>query len=150
MNVKNYTSGVDPTVSMAKIEKCLIDIGASNINKRYVDKICTGITFLIFDVKIAQTIPFHFTADIDGCFKVFDAERKRKTPEGKAADMLQANRTAWKIMSDWVELQCSMILLKQATPLKMFLSYVYDVAEEESFHDKIVRGKINLLPAPKE
>lgn len=49
MNIKNYTSTVDASRSMGKIEELLVEIGATNINKQYTDKACTGITFLLFD-----------------------------------------------------------------------------------------------------
>ena len=52
MNIRNYTSTVDASRSMAKIEELLVEIGATNINKQYSDKICTGITFLLFDQQL--------------------------------------------------------------------------------------------------
>lgn len=38
----------------------------------------------------------------------------------------QASRTAWKIVQDWVEVQMSMIQLKQADLIQVFLPYVFD------------------------
>lgn len=77
MNIKNYTSEVDASKSMANIEKVLVEIGASNINKNYKDKICTGITFLYFDMQMKQTIAFHLKAQVQECFNIF-MERKDK------------------------------------------------------------------------
>ena len=57
----------------------------------------------------------------------------------------QSNKTAWKILSDWPEIQCSMILLGQAKPLQMFLSFVYDMKSDETFFDKVSNGKMKLL-----
>jgi hypothetical protein len=57
----------------------------------------------------------------------------------------QAIRTAWKILCDWTEIQCSMIALGQAKPLQMFLPYIYDVKTRETFFDKTQNGKIKLL-----
>jgi hypothetical protein len=51
MNIKNYTSTVEASRSMARIEELLVEIGADNINKKYENKICTGITFLYYDQR---------------------------------------------------------------------------------------------------
>ena len=56
----------------------------------------------------------------------------------------QANRTAWKVLSDWTEIQCTMILLGQAKPLQMFLPFVYDVKNEETLYDKVINGKMQI------
>ena len=145
MNIKNYTSEIDASKSMANIERVLVEIGASNINKNYKDKICTSITFLYFDEQTKQTLAFHLKAQVDECFNIFWKQRVQKTTSQKEACMKQANRTAWKILSDWTEIQCSMILLGQATTLQMFLPFVYDTKNNETLYDKISTGKMNNL-----
>lgn len=145
MNLKNYTSKVDAHTSMNNIEKWLVEIGASNVSKKYEDKICTGITFLYFDQRLQKTIAFHLKAQVDECFKIFWSEVKRPQPDTKKNILEQANRTAWKILSDWTEIQCAMILLRQAEPLQMFLPFVYDVNNNETYFDKIKSGTIKLL-----
>lgn len=149
MNVKNYTSEVPASRSMARIEEVLVEIGASNITKTYVDKECTGLTFLYTDPGMAQTLAFHLKAQTEECYKILAAKVKRPRRGTEQTLRSQANRTAWKILSDWTEIQCSMILLGQAAPLQMFLPFVYDVAKRETLYDKIQSGKIQLqLPKP--
>lgn len=145
MNIKNYTSTVEASRSMAKIEELLVEIGATNINKQYVDKICTGITFLLFDQQLQQTLPFHLKAQVEECFLIFWKDVKR--PRADTADALhnQASKTAWKILSDWTEVQCTMILLGQAKPLQMFLPFMYDMKTNETLFDKVSSGKVKLL-----
>lgn len=145
MNIKNYTSTVDASKSMARIEEMLVEIGATNINKEYQNKICTGITFLHFDTTVNQTIAFHLRAQVQEVFKILWAEVKRPKPTTKEQITQQANRTAWKVLSDWTEIQCTMILLGQAKPLQMFLPFMYDVNQNETLYDKVVNGKFPLL-----
>ena len=58
---------------------------------------------------------------------------------------MQANKKAWKILSDWTEIQCSMILLGQTKPLQMFLPFMYDIQANETLFEKVTMGKIKLL-----
>ncbi len=145
MNIKNYTSSIDASRSMAKIEELLVDIGATNINKQYEEKVCIGITFLLFDQQLQKTLPFHLKAQVEECFNVLWQDVKRPRPETRAAIQQQASRTAWKILSDWTEVQCSMILLGQAKPLQMFLPFMYDMKTNETLFDKVCSGKVKLL-----
>lgn len=147
MNIKNYTSTVDASRSMARIEELLVDIGATNINKQYADKVCSGITFLLFDDQLQQTMAFHLKAQVEECFIVLWSEVKRPQANTKSVLQQQAIRTAWKILSDWTEIQCSMIMLKQAKPLQMFLPFIYDMKTQETLFDKITSGKVKLLNA---
>lgn len=144
MNLKNYTSTIEASRSMARIEELLVEVGASNISKKYENKTCTGITFLLFDAQLQKTIAFHLKAQVEEAFKILYKEIKRPQANTMAATKAQANRTAWKVLSDWAEIQCTMILLGQAKPLQMFLPFVYDVANEETLYDKVVSGKIQL------
>jgi hypothetical protein len=146
MNIKNYTSAIEVSRSMARIEELLVEIGATNVNKQYAEKICTGITFLLFDAQLQQTLAFHLKAQVAECFTILWKDVKRPQVNTKAALQQQANKTAWKILSDWTEIQCSMILLGQAKSLQMFLPFVYDMKTSETFFDKVKNGKINLLP----
>lgn len=146
MNIKNYTSTVEASKSMARIEELLVEIGATNVSKQYKDKVCTGITFLLYDQQLLQTLAFHLKAQVEECFTVLWKEVKRPQSNTKEMLMKQANRTAWKILSDWTEIQCSMILLKQAKPLQMFLPFIYDMKSGETLFDKVSTGKTKLLP----
>ncbi len=145
MNIKNYTSSVEASRSMSKIEELLVEIGASNINKQYAEKICTGITFLLFDQQLQQTIPFHLKAQVEECFTILWQDVKRPRPDTHAQVQQQASRTAWKILCDWIEVQCTMILLGQAKPLQMFLPSMYDAKARETLFEKISTGKVKLL-----
>jgi hypothetical protein len=128
---------------MARIEELLVEIGASNINKQYADKVCTGIAFLLYDQQLLQTLPFHLKAQTEECFQVLWKDVKRPRPDTKEQLKKQAAKTAWKILCDWTEIQCSMILLGQAKPLQMFLPFIYDMKTNETFLIKSPPAKQN-------
>lgn len=149
MNLKNYTSTVPASTSMARIQKALVEAGATDISMKFDQqtKICVAITFRMV-VSGQMPMFFQLPAKIDPCFKVLFAEVKRPRPDTKKLVREQAERTAWKIISDWVEIQLSMILLEQAEPLQVFLPYVYDPQKEVTFYEQIKQSNFKALLGP--
>lgn len=146
MNLKNYTSTTPAGVSMAKIEKCLVTAGATNISKAYEQNVCTAITFRMM---VNQTpLFFQLPAKVEGCFEVFWKEVKRPKPDTKQRIREQAERTAWKIICDWVEVQLSMIMLEQAEALEVFLPYVYNPKTDQTFYGQLKEGGFKALIGP--
>jgi hypothetical protein len=135
MNLKNYTSEVPPEKSILNIEKWLVQAGATDISKKYQNGgTCTAITFRI----MANNGPifFQLPAKVDACFKVLFSNKTYNTEKIK---------TAWKIVSDWVEVQLSMIKLNQAEVIEIFLPYVYDPATNETFFQKLKGNNFKQL-----
>lgn len=62
-NIKNYTSTVPASRSVARIEDCLVKHGAKNIIKIYDSKKLTGIAFVV-SIN-GKDIPFRLPARID-------------------------------------------------------------------------------------
>ena len=146
MNLKNYTSSVPAVTSMGRIEQALVKAGATDISKKYEDGICVSITFRMM-VQL-QPLFFQLPAKVDACFNVLYKEVKRPRPDTKALIRQQAERTAWKIISDWVEIQLSMILLEQADAMQIFLPYVYNPATEQTFYNQLKEGGFKALLPP--
>lgn len=110
-------------------------MGATSVNKQYEGKKITSITFLI--VVNGTTIPFRLPAKASEVYDVLRDEIKR--PRGGTLEKLmeQSERTAWKLVCEWVEIQMSMIKLKQADFIEVFLPYVYDFKSEKTFYQSI-------------
>ena len=147
--IKNYTSTVSAITSQGRIEQSLVEAGATDISKKYENGICTAITFRIMhktqEFPAGVAMFFKLPAKVDPCFKVLWAEVKRPQPDTKRKTMEQAERTAWKIVSDWVEIQLAMIKLEQAELLQVFLPYVYDMANDQTLFDKVKQSGFKLL-----
>lgn len=146
MNLKNYTSTVPASTSMSRIQRSLVEAGATDISMKFdpETKICTAITFRMV---LTGQIPmfFQLPAKIDPCFKVLYAEVKRPQPDTKKRIREQAERTAWKIVSDWVDIQLSMIQLEQAEPLQVFLPYVYNPERDVTFYEQLKESNFKAL-----
>lgn len=146
MNLKNYTSTTPAINSMGKIERCLVQAGATDISKKYNDGVCTAITFRM--LVNMHPVFFQLPAKVEACYDVFWKEVKRPRPNTKQLIRDQAERTAWKIVCDWVEVQLSMIMLEQAEAMEVFLPYVYDPVKDETFYNKLKNQEFKALLPP--
>jgi len=139
MFLKNYTSDVPISTTIMRIEQTLIRCGVTGIEKDYrPDSSVVAITFKIeleegkpmrvrlpANVKEAQEALYrdYMGDDLLPDGKVVYGSRKRRTLEDFRD---QAERTSWKIIQDWVEVQMSMIQMKQADFREVFLPYFWD------------------------
>lgn len=142
MKLKNYTSETPAENSVMRIERQLISIGASDISKSYKEGKLGAIKFLI--IINGSTVVFDLKARVSKVYDVLWSEIKRPQPGTKERIMLQAERTAWKLLADWVDVQASMIYLEQGDTLQMFLPYAM-VNNNETVYDKITQGGLKLL-----
>lgn len=145
MNLKNYTSTVPATTSIGKIQRVLVEAGATDISQKYdpVSKVCIAISFRI---KFKDTAMFfQLPAKVNACYEVLFKEVKRPQPDTKKRVFEQAERTAWKIVSDWVEIQLAMIQMEQAEMMQVFLPYVYDLTKDTTFYDRLKESNFKLL-----
>ena len=137
MPLKNYTSQVSAQRSISFIETKLAQHGARQIVKQFtMDGRVSGILFSL-DIE-GQEVPFKVPAKVDECAKILTNQlSSRARPETRKKIPKQAERTAWKIASDWIEAQMAMIELAQVDIMEVFLSYVYDPAKEISYFDAL-------------
>jgi len=142
MKIKNYTSEVPIDRSMGKIEKNLVSAGADKIMKSYdANGVCASISFTLF--VDGKSLGFQLPSRVDKIYNRLIKEYTRPTPRSFELAAEQAGRTAWKIISDWVEIQITMITLDQADLLQVFMPYLHDGTE--SLYDKLKKSDFKLL-----
>ena len=117
MALKNYTSQVSASRSISWIEDKLARHGARQILKEYTaDGRVASIAF-IMHIEGAE-LPFHLPARIAACEKVLKGKVRRPRPSTYKHITEQSERTAWKIMADWVDAQMAMVELAQVDVLR--------------------------------
>jgi hypothetical protein len=148
MNLKNYTSSVPVDRSVSLIEHDLVRAGAIHISKTYDDKQnLEGITFQIIVNNLS--LIFRLPAKWKQCYKVMMEEVRKPRPGTEERIKEQSQRTAWKILYDWVSIQVTMIKLEQADIVEVFLPYVYDMAKDQTLFEKLKASNFKMLAAPK-
>jgi len=151
MPLKNYTSSVSAIKSISHIETKLAQNGAKQILKLY-DEQCrvAGICFIV--PINGSDMPFKLPARISECENVLRANLSpRARPETRKKIAQQAERTAWKILSDWIEAQMAMIELAQVELLEVFMPYLYNHQKQQTYFESIKeKGYKALLTAAKD
>ncbi len=133
MNIKNYTSSVSAEKSIGQIEKILIEMGARNIAKEYDG--FGKVDVISFSIQRGEgVIPFKLPAKREPIKRLFVADYKRPTKGQIDTATQQAERTAWKNVKEWVELQATMIKLEQVEFMEVFMPYVYSLDSGKTFY----------------
>lgn len=137
MAIKNYTSEVAAEKSLAKIEKLLVSAGARKIMKDYSpnEQPCS-ITFQL-PIK-GKMVSYRLTAKLEELYNHFTSQYVRPTTKSLQNSLDQAERTAWKIISDWVEIQLTMIELNQGKTDELFLPFMHN--GHSSFYEVLIEN----------
>ena len=145
--IKNYTSSIAAARSISFIEAKLVHHGARQVLKLYDEnKTITGLCFIIN--TNGKDMPFKLPARVDDCERILKANLSKRTrPETFAKIREQAERTAWKIVSDWVEAQMAMIELAQVEVMEVFLPYLYNHSQQQTYFEMLKTNNYKALPA---
>lgn len=123
-NIKNYTSSVPVDRSVQLIEAELVEAGACNIMKVYEGGKLKAITFQLHKPgDNCNLVPIRLPAETEKVLEFFKKHMKGKVPEWKLEE--QAERTAWKTLLEWVQIQMGMIKMDRVDALQVFLGYVW-------------------------
>jgi hypothetical protein len=146
MNLKNYTSSVPVHQTISYIEAYLAQCGVTGISKEYgPGGIAAAIYFHIEFPPNRYTIRLPAKVDMVQEQLWQDYVARTKRPRLKKEDFaVQAARTAWKIQQDWVQVQMSLVKLKQADFREVFMGFLWD--GKQSYFQMIEDNKFKQLP----
>lgn len=146
MNLKNYTSNIPAHTTISYIEAYLAQCGVEGISKQYDNGIPVALFFHVNLPPSRYTV--RLPAKVDEVQEFFwkeyvaSTKRPRKTKEDFREQSL---RTAWKIQQDWVQVQMSLIKLKQVDFLEVFMGFLWD-GRQSQYQLEMAR-KFKALPS---
>lgn len=150
--MKNYTSQVDAERSIEQIEEMLVRAKAMNISKQYTDMRVTAILFTLKVPEAPAPLAIQLPANVDAVARVL-SQGKKSGPTAKQKAQFaqrmrnQAERTAWRLMYDWLAVQLSLIEMRQADAAQVFLPFAWN--GRQTFYEEIrSAGFVPLLGAP--
>lgn len=141
--LKNYTTTIDSTKSIAEIIDFIVNVGATDISQSFKERECVAIKFIINHNE--NSVVYKLTANPEAAYSILISQRKKINPEIEEKVRKQAFKVAWRILRDWIDAQCALIKLGQATPVQLFLSYMYDPSSDSTIYDKLESGELKLL-----
>jgi hypothetical protein len=144
MKLRNYTSSVPVERSLSAIETLLVMAGATHIARFYDDQ--KRIAGFLFQIPInGLSLAFKLPVNSLAVKRILETEIKhpRRGTMNKVGE--QAERTAWKLLHEWVHIQLSMIEMQQAEAMQVFLPYAYDGKTEQTYFEKLKEGGFKQL-----
>ena len=143
MDLKNYTSGVPVSKTISRIEEILAKSGAAGIMKKYKDGVLEAISFSIELPVEKRQVAVQLPANVDAVYTTMRNSIKRPRRDTLNKLKEQSERTAWKLMQDWVEVQISLIQIQKIDFMQVFLPYIWN--GEQTFYHVLKEQKFKAL-----
>jgi hypothetical protein len=145
VNLKNYTSSTPANLTISYIESYLAECEVEGITKQYAHGVPVALAFHVNED--GKTFTIRLPAKVEEVWEYLwrDYVTSRVKPKKTKDDFKdQAARTAWKIQQDWVQVQMSLIKLKQAKVVEVFMAFVWD--GEQTYYQALKSGGFKQLP----
>jgi hypothetical protein len=140
MAILNYTTKISSDKTVGEIQSLLGKKGVKSVSIDYSKSCPTAVLFLL-EVG-ANNVQFRLPCNVEGVLKAMQNDRhiprSSKTFE-------QAERTAWRIVKDWVEAQMAIIEAGQAVMEEVFLPYAVIPATNKTFFQTFTENSHKLL-----
>lgn len=140
MPLLNYTTEIDTDKSINEIQKALSKVGAMKV---MIDFDEGTISALSFALKVNdQILGFRLPCDWRPVYKALHGKKRpypeydKRSTHQKSEWKLQAVRTAWRIVKDWVEAQCALIETHMVQTEQVFLPYMM-VGPDQTLYQKM-------------
>ena len=137
----NYTTKIPAEQTAAEIISILVRKGATDILTHYGPAgMATGLKWRMETAN--GPMGFSLPINTDAVFEILTRDRVMKT--NPAARMQQANRTAWRIIKEWILAQMALIETEMVTVEEVFLPYM--LTGKQTLYQALANGDLKMLP----
>lgn len=141
MPLLNYTTKIPAGQTASEIMSILASKGASDIITHYGDN--AQPTGLKWRMKTpAGNLSFSLPINTEAVFKILTQDNVMKT--NSQARLQQANRTAWRIIREWILAQMALVETEMVTIDEVFMPYM--LTDGQTLYQALSEGKLSLLP----
>jgi len=123
VKLKNYTTDIHASKTIAEIQELLAKSGARGIAFEYDSS--GNIESLFFKLQLpnGKEVAFKLPAKPEAVYKVM-FEGKLGRDQFEESRRQKSLNIAWRIIKEWLEVQFSLIELNQAEAIEIFLPYM--------------------------
>lgn len=147
--LKNYTSEVAPSITISRIQKTLLKAGVRSLEMEYGSDHKVAAMIFKIEFEAGKFLHAKLWLDYVGKDKLSqDGQYSSSKRKNKKSFLDQAERTAWKLMQDWIEVQLSLIQLNQVEVVQVFLPFVWD--GKRTFYETLKGSGFRALMPPTE
>lgn len=122
MGILNYSSTVKSDKTAGEVVTILARHGASSVITTYADGVPTGVGFQIATDHGPRD--YQLPVNVEGVEAAIKAQIKKRMIPPRYAGRDQAERTAWRIVKDWIAAQLAVIEAGQAKLDEVMLPYM--------------------------
>jgi hypothetical protein len=119
----NYTTVIAASKTAGECIAMLAEHGADQIGMSYADKKPVGLTFRVETVHGHRQ--FSLPVNVEGVFRALVRANHTGGIPPKYASREQAERTSWRVLKDWLEVQLALVDAGIAELEESMLAYVH-------------------------
>lgn len=144
----NYTTKIDADKTISEIQKVLSRMGASKIMTDYKDGVISVMSFAL-EVN-GQQLGFRLPCDWRATYDVLTKDHvnpyswnQEKKDHWESEKRMQAVRTSWRIIKDWIEAQMALIETSMVKTEEIFLPYLV-TSNGDTLYKQISKSQFQL------
>lgn len=143
MPTLNYTSSVAATKTAGEIQAMLAEHGAAAVMIRYTDRRPAAVSFTLAGPggDRAFTLP----VDVAAMEKALRAQHRSGKVATRYATAEQAERTAWRVVKDWLAAQLALTAAGMAQLDQVMLPYLHVSGETTLYQAYLENGQRMLV-----
>jgi len=146
--IKNFSTEIPVSRTIAEIEKMLTKYGATHIMKEYDGEMPVKLLFAIETAhgKLSVRLPV-YPDRVLAVFKI-QVEKGLLPPKywswkGEWA-LQQAHRVAWRIVKDWLDAELTMLNVDAEKLEEIFLAHIYNDKLHMTVYEMLEKNKFNF------
>lgn len=151
IRLKNYTTDIHASKTIAEIQELLAKSGARAIALNYDSAGHIESLFFKLQTPDGKDFGFKLPAKPDAVYKIMYEGKKivnyweeSKKREAEEKRKQQALNVAWRIVKEWLEVQFALIQLNQAEAIEIFLPYMV-TGENRTLYQDMKENQFKLV-----